>query len=325
MSFLQQFKDKKVYLVSDSDLDGLMCSVLSEFYIKPISKTYIRCNNRDRALPDFNWYTAEKSDIVLFTDIAPVDIEMVNKIKKNSKLVIVDHHETHRELFGEMEDYHYSNEKSATMIFFELLTENLQVKKIVSQLAKLADTYDLYKTSDPLFRDAKGLHNCINSYVQWGLEKWQTETEKYQKFVNAQLKKIEKSETFYFTKREKEKALNEEKKEKKYYREVKKNLKIRTDNSGNKYAYIECFSKLSIVANWLLNDYPDVKYFACHSTFREVRYKEENGQLSLRSQKDFNVAKIAEAYGGGGHDNAAGVELPLEIFKDFRNEKIHLN
>ncbi len=40
--------------------------------------------------------------------------------------------------------------------------------------------------------------------------------------------------------------------------------------------------------------------------------------FSLRSQDDFNVAKIAKSFGGGGHKNAAGFSIPLKEF-DFNH------
>jgi nanoRNase/pAp phosphatase (c-di-AMP/oligoRNAs hydrolase) len=35
-------------------------------------------------------------------------------------------------------------------------------------------------------------------------------------------------------------------------------------------------------------------------------------QCSLRSNGDYDVSAIAKAFGGGGHKNAAGFEVPLE-------------
>ncbi|MFN3481322.1 MAG: DHH family phosphoesterase, partial [Thermodesulfovibrionales bacterium] len=40
--------------------------------------------------------------------------------------------------------------------------------------------------------------------------------------------------------------------------------------------------------------------------FREI---EEGWKVSLRSKGDLNVAEIAEAFGGGGHRNAAGYKI----------------
>ena len=325
MTFLEQFKNKKIYMIADSDCDGLMCSLLAEYYIKPIATKYIRYNTGDRGLPDFDWDKAKDSDIVLFTDIGPVDKEMSDKIQEISKLIIVDHHETHREMLGEMKNYYYDITKCATKIFFELLTENLQVKKIIYDYVNLTNIYDLYQTDSPLFRNAKGLNNLVYGYIDWKAARWQTDTEKNQEFIYEQLQKIEKSNDFYFTKKEKDMALKAEKKEKDNYKKARQNLSIRIDNAGNKYGYFECSSKLSIVASWLLRDFPDIKYFIGHTTFLETYRNKENGKVSLRSQKDFNIAKIAEKFGGGGHEHASGIELSIDIFKELKKGKIHLN
>jgi nanoRNase/pAp phosphatase (c-di-AMP/oligoRNAs hydrolase) len=42
--------------------------------------------------------------------------------------------------------------------------------------------------------------------------------------------------------------------------------------------------------------------------------KDRRVEVSLRSDGDFNVAKIAEQYGGGGHKNASGFHVSLEEF-----------
>ena len=50
----------------------------------------------------------------------------------------------------------------------------------------------------------------------------------------------------------------------------------------------------------------------------------EGIRTSLRSVRDFDVSEIAKKYGGGGHKNAAGFNLPLGIdkpWKIIKNEK----
>jgi nanoRNase/pAp phosphatase (c-di-AMP/oligoRNAs hydrolase) len=49
-----------------------------------------------------------------------------------------------------------------------------------------------------------------------------------------------------------------------------------------------------------------------------------NGKVSLRGQKDFDVSEIAVLWGGGGHKDAAGIDLGLENFMKFKNGEIHL-
>jgi len=76
----------------------------------------------------------------------------------------------------------------------------------------------------------------------------------------------------------------------------------------------------SEVCNKLLDDYPAAK-FACAYSFSEDI--EEKGSFkikhSLRSRRDgFNVAKLAEQYGGGGHPSAAGFCVSRESHLFFK-------
>ncbi|MDP3012705.1 MAG: DHHA1 domain-containing protein, partial [Candidatus Subteraquimicrobiales bacterium] len=45
---------------------------------------------------------------------------------------------------------------------------------------------------------------------------------------------------------------------------------------------------------------------------------DETIKVSLRSKGDFNVIKIAEKFGGGGHPNAAGFSSPFKQEKTIR-------
>jgi oligoribonuclease NrnB/cAMP/cGMP phosphodiesterase (DHH superfamily) len=44
--------------------------------------------------------------------------------------------------------------------------------------------------------------------------------------------------------------------------------------------------------------------------------------LSLRSIEDFDVSKVAQVYGGGGHKNASGATVPLKILIDLLEGKL---
>lgn len=330
MNFLEQFQNKNIFHISDSDLDGIGCRIIATYFILPICKQYTCLNTSDRSMSEFNWNNAEKNDIIIFTDITPNNIEMYNKLIKMNKIVLIfDHHETSRNQLTNNEivklnNYYYSTDKCASKIFFDELTKGLRVKRIVAQLVQLIDIYDLYKIEDLSWRSARALNNLLYESVNWRMANYQTDTQKYQKFIDNQLQKIYKSKEFYFTAEEKKQALHAEDKEKKNYQQAKKSLKFRTDEQGNKYGYFQCSSKVSWIASLLLREYPDVRYFICHSTFLETYKHEDNGKISLRSQKDFDVSAIAVKWGHGGHPQAAGVELPLEEFYKLRDGKIHL-
>lgn len=324
MSILNNFTDKNLLHISDSDLDGNICSLLAEYYIKPIAKTYVRYNTGDRALPDLNFDVAKKSNVILFTDITPPTVEMYNKLKEFSEVIICDHHITSKNDLGELPNYYFDITKCASKIFYEQLTKGTRVKKIVAQLIELTDTYDRYQINSLIWRNAKALNNILYACVDWRRAQYQNDTEKYQRFLTIQLQKIESSKEFHFTAWEKDQALKAEEKERKNYQQAKKSLKIRQDNSGNKYGYFECSSKVSWTASLLLREYPDINYFVCHSTFLENYRHEENGKISLRSQDGFDISGIAKKWGGGGHVNASGLELQLDDFYKIKQGNLHL-
>lgn len=324
MSILEKFKDKKIYMVHDSDLDGTITGLLGDYYIQSIASKFIRYSTAERSLPEYNWLVSNNSDIVIFADIAPPDLQFYNKIKENSEVFIFDHHRTSKQDLGELPNYFYSEEKCASKILFDELTRGQRVKKIISQLVQLTNVYDCYLIDDISWRSAKGLNNILYGFVDWRKAKYQTDVQKNQRFINVQIKKFEKGKDFYFTLEEREKAWKAEQKERDNYQQAKKTLKIRTDNQGNKYGYFECSAKVSWVASLLLREYPQIKYFVCHSTFLETYQNEENGKLSLRSQIGFDVGAIAKKYLGGGHGVASGLELPIDKFYELREGKLHL-
>jgi uncharacterized protein len=62
----------------------------------------------------------------------------------------------------------------------------------------------------------------------------------------------------------------------------------------------------SEIGNYLCKIYPDKAFGAVYFEVGEKRF------LSLRSVGDFDVAKIASGYGGGGHKNASGFVIDIK-------------
>jgi oligoribonuclease NrnB/cAMP/cGMP phosphodiesterase (DHH superfamily) len=328
LNFLEQFKDKKIVHISDVDFDGCICLMLGQIYLKPIAKEFYQFGTGDRQLPDFPWDKIKNTEIVIFTDIMPYNIEMVEELNKYVKVYYFDHHESHYKIFNnrkEVENYFYDSSICASKIFFNNLTQGIRIKKIIFQIVEMCNSYDaLYDYNSPNWRSIKALNNLVYEYINWKIAHFQNEVEKHQPFIDTLLKKIDRANEFYFTILDKEKALNAEKKEKKQFEEAKKSLQIRKDTMGNIYGYFECSSKLSWIACLVLRAYPQLKYVIGHATFLEKYRNEINGKVSLRSLNDFDVGIIAEKWKNGGHKTAAGINLELEDFYKLREGKIHL-
>jgi oligoribonuclease NrnB/cAMP/cGMP phosphodiesterase (DHH superfamily) len=320
LHLLKSVKDKVVYGVHDTDLDGVSCRLLTEYFIKPLCKKYIPLNTVERTMVDFNWDTAQKSDIIIFTDIAPSDMIMYQKlIDMNKEVWIFDHHVTSRELLGELPNYIYSTEKCGTKILYDYITEGKRKHKIINDYVNLVNIYDMWKESDPLRPHAESLHNVLMGTIAWFSN--QTETSKRENFINKQLNKFKNrlDGNFYFDMYEQTIIVKAKQKIENNYKTAKKNLKKRVDNEGNKYLFTECVSKVSFVASRLLKEYKDYDYIAIRATFSKDGYK-----FSLRSANGFQVEAIAKIYGGGGHSASSGLELTEEQYFAFKEGKMHL-
>jgi hypothetical protein len=317
------FKDKKIYCVVDSDLDGVTSRIVAEYYLIPLAKTFVLLNTADREMSEFTMKDAEAAEIVIFVDIAPT-LELYEKltIELQKIVYIFDHHATSRELLGERENYYYDDTRCGAKILFEELSEGIRPNRTLAGLVNLANTYDTWQLTSPFWEEAKSLHYVLFSslYINWNICKTQSDTEKHQKFVNAQFTKIMRNCQFFFTALERKAAESARIKEEASYKKAKDNLSLRIDNCETSYAFVEIGSKISIVMSRLLDHLGDsVKYLIGYSTWDRT-----NSKVSLRSRGEFDVSKIAQIHGGGGHKNASAVELKPLMLAQLRQGKIHL-
>jgi oligoribonuclease NrnB/cAMP/cGMP phosphodiesterase (DHH superfamily) len=318
---LNNFKDKKIYHVSDSDLDGTSSRVIAEFYIKSIAKEYMPLLTPDRALAEFNWKELTKYDVVIFTDITPPNLEFYKNILSPNRIVYMfDHHQTARDALGEQENYWFDKTKCATKIFYENLVVDLPRKnRVIEKYVELVNTYDLYLMDHEVWESAKDLSNSMYGYVNWKQVKYIKDTDRYDEFITAQLRKFYSAATFQFNDREQASIKRATVKERTALAEALKTLKVRQDGEGNKYGYFECTAKLSYTAARVLRMKNELKYLVGRST-----WDKESLKISLRSQGEFDVRRIAEKFGGGGHFNAAGIELNKETFDKIKSGAMHL-
>ena len=325
MQFLERFKGKKIYSVHDSDLDGVSSYIVAILYIQPLCAQFIYTLTSKRDMSEFNETSALGSDIILFSDITPT-VALYKHLTEDlhKEVFIFDHHLGPRdELLTVVDkDYYFSNEKCGAKVLFDTITKGIRVKKCIYEYIEKVDIYDRWITGSALWKEAKDLHNIMYGCVNWFAN--ESDNIKYDKFINSQLQKFMTAKYFYFTDYEKQLALKAEKKEKDNQTQAEKNIQFRKDNSKNDYAYFECSSKLSIVANNLIKKYPDIKYFVCHSTFEETARSNANGKISLRCKDDFDVTVIAQKWLGNGHKQASGIDMKIEDFEKLRKGKMHL-
>jgi len=317
---LEQFKDKKIYFISDVDLDGIGSRVIFSHFFFPITNYIYFYNTADRSLPDFEWDVAADSDYVIFCDIAPPDLDFYNKLKDLTNVYIFDHHESARRDLGELKNYYYDIGRCGAKILYDFISPRRQ-KLIVRQFIDLVNCYDLWDYKSDLFLDAHDLHNAMYGYVDWRLADHQTDTEKYNEFIAIQLWKFKNKNSFYLTKRENSKAAQAKKKEQDNYRDARKSFMKRQDNQGNTYGYFDCTSKISWVSHLLLHEHEDLDYIVGYANY----FKDTKVSLRARTTSPIDVSEIAKSWGGGGHPCAAGMVFEdYNNFIDFQNGKIHL-
>ena len=325
MNLLNHFKNKKIYIVTDSDLDGISSYIVSKIYLEPIVETFSYLITGDRTMGEFVLREAQESDVVIFVDIAPTEALYIQLKELKKEIFIFDHHLTsYNELMVVVEDnYFFTEEKCGCKIFFDELTKGMRTPKTIFQYVQLVDTYDRYQKQSLLWKEACKLQDILYEYVNWG-DKSLSNNTKYNLFINRQLEKIDKGKIFYFTQYEEALSKRAEEKKRRNLQVARKTMRIRKDNSGNNYIYLEANSKLSHICNALLGEYDDIQYIVSHSTYLEVYENTPNGKLSLRSAGGFNVGEIAKLWSGGGHPNSAGIELDLENFNKLKKGELHL-
>lgn len=76
-----------------------------------------------------------------------------------------------------------------------------------------------------------------------------------------------------------------------------------TEIAGHKIPTVNTNVYQSDLGNYMCEKFPDAPFCALYFDRQDLT------QFSLRSIGEFDVSKIAEKYGGGGHKNAAGFEI----------------
>lgn len=321
MDLLQDLvKGKRLAHIADTDLDGVSCRLLAEYFLAPICKLYKPFNTADRTMSPVPDNFFENVDIVLFSDIAPPSLEYYNNLKnKGLEIIIVDHHDTSKNILGNLEFYFYSDQMCATKLFYELLTEGKRKYQLINDYVMLVDVYDMWRTQSPIRSHAEGLHHYLMGTIPWFSNI--PDSQRSDTFLKKQMKKFQERPTqkFFFDLHEQTIIKKAKQKIENNYKTAKKNLQKRVDGNGNKYLFTECPSKISFIADRILKEYKEYDYIAIRATFVKSEYK-----FSLRSANGFEVNKIAEKYNGGGHKASAGMQLDEEQYNLFKLGKIHL-
>lgn len=320
--FIDQFKDKSVFHISDNDTDGTTCIILGEIYIEPLCSVYLPYMNSDRTFSDQYIYdNIENFDIILFTDIAP-NLDLLNYIKNlNKTIIICDHHDTSYEVLKDenIEQYYYTIEDCGAKILFDKIFENSRPPKAVKEYVELVSIYDTWKKDNPLWQQANDVMDLHIGSINYSVDDSYKANYRYIKNMKLKLKF---NSNFYFTNSDKEIIQERKRKREEAYKKCLKTLEKRKDSYGNLYLYVELSSSISQICNRLLEENREYKYICCLNTYYKVVHLHK---ISLRSVGSFNTLLISEKYDGGGHKNASSFYLEDDkIFKKFVKGEIHL-
>ncbi len=198
--------------------------------------------------------------------------------REAARLVLIDHHISSKPLMPLSKEYWFSLEHSAAVLAWEYFHQG----KPVPELLRYVEDGDLWKFKLPSSR-------AIGTYIGlfgFGFKTWEQLAKELQSF-SGRRRAAERGELL---------------------------LKYQEEQVGEVVARareVRFEGKRVLAANSPLLDSQIGHALAKKKPPFGIVWREENGliRVSLRAEGNFDVAKIAEKYGGGGHRAAAGFLL----------------
>ena len=302
-------------LVTHIDLDGSGCEVAVRYY-------YLLMYNKriDSIRVNYDFDTDPqiinlimKYPNVVFTDIS-FSAEYAKKLDTMMKLSksifgiqytvkLFDHHKSSDERLTPLQydwitiDQSRSGSKIAYDYYLSILPDNLKSQySRLDYFIKLVNDYDLWKHE---YKDSKLLQ-----FLWSGSDK----DEFVYRFVNdpdVTKLSMEEGEIINSSLRNYEESLSNS----------LESLEIYTDIEGNRFGICNKNNLYSLVGSKILKDNPDLAYLVMKDPL--------NISLSFRSSY-YDVSKIAESLGGGGHALAAGASLPQfsDVVESVRTRQV---
>lgn len=305
---------KKVLLFThESDIDGIGCAVLAKLAFENIE--FVFEPNIEHLEETFRDYIQSgklnEYDIIYVTDLALYDpsLTMVAESDLKDKVLVLDHHE--RAINSNMNRYPFTKiveedeigKRCATELFYECLTQEGFLKRTNAiedfvEMTRLEDTWE-WKEDTVWGEKAHDLAVLFNII---GLEKY---------IDNMTLKLTSAKEGFQYN--EEELTLIKERKEeyKKLLESIMSQAEYFIDEKNNKFGIVFAdYEFRNELPEFIINigNPENIKYIII-----VAMNKGEFGQKSYRSiDENFDVNEIAMLHGGGGHPQAAAVNITKE-------------
>ncbi len=294
---------KKLIISHKADPDGVTVIVLAKLVFKEFDYILADVLETDNYVRD----NLDKYDFIYVTDLN-ISEELANEIEKNysKKVKIIDHHLSNicmnKYSFIDVVDKNDSEKESATSLFYKYLIKNYNNEflnqyntKLLVEHVRTMDTYDFSKTSK------EEANNIVVLFKIYGKELF------IDKFYNVIINDNE------LYSREDYNLIELEKLRIKRYIEEKEIIEILIDNKKVGVVFAE--QNISELGNYLINKYDYLDYVILINVDKSISY---------RGNDKVDLSVIAKKYNGGGHFNASGSPIPIdlkekiikEIFKD---------
>lgn len=300
---------KTIIFTHKNDIDGINALILAKLVFSNLD--YELCPGFNELDKIFNHYLNNnlflKYDQIFITDLSLQDptLSIVGNSSLKDKILIFDHHQM--SINNSLNRYDFTNiieedelgKKCATQLFYQYLVDNNFLKPTSAleefvELTRLEDTWDWKKDkiNGEKAHDLAILFSILKipNYITTMLKKLNDDIKEF-KYTKEEIKKITYKKEEYI------KRLN------KYYNSII----YLNDEFDNKFGILYAdYEYRNEIAEYIRNlgNPEHIKYVMI------VAMNDNFCQKSYRSITDgFDVNKIAEFHGGGGHPNASSVNI----------------
>ena len=295
---------KRLLFTHGADIDGMGNAILAKLAFENIDIIYARnvSDLETKFLNEYNAGNLYNYDIVYITDLSlkkEIADKVYNDDKLKDKLYIFDHHET--ALASGLNEYNNTNvhvelngiKTCGTELYYNYLKDNgyLEDSTAISEFVEKVrreDNWEWEKYNDILAHDLAILFNAVG----------------INRFVDSMVALLkEEKDSFELN----ENLSNE-------VNNKKEKIKIAIESS-KRFVRKELIDGIKTLIVFITYEYRNdvADYFKKNN---DIDYDVvamialDNDQISIRSLKSNNYARIlAEKYGGGGHDTAAAIPL----------------
>lgn len=273
----------KAVLFTHVDLDGYGARIMVQKWAPDIIVRHVDYGF-DAAVD--NRKLMAEAGVIIFTDISisRETAELLEQTRKTGKkLLLLDHHQSAYDNLHDLgyDWIHIDQSKSGALLVYEYFNQTHPMYLYgYKDLATYISDYDLWEHKYPESKMLQFLWSRDSDYfTQRFLKNPEVKfSPQEMDIINESLQNLEDS-----------------------YKEAMSTLSIHQDRENLTFGFIQSIGLLSsLVADRIMKENPNLDYLVIMN---------KKGSLSLRSLH-YEVRKIAEALGGGGHVLAAGIPLP---------------